>query len=382
MQMAVSDMARAKRQKISSSKRWVVKIGSALLTENSSGLHQQAMTGWARQVAQLMAAGRSITLVSSGAVAEGLIRLDWSSRPREIARLQAAAAVGQSGLIRCWEEAFSETGRIAAQVLLSGTDIQSRQRYLNARAALHALLSLGAVPIINENDTVATEEIRLGDNDTLAGQVVNLLDADLLVILTDQAGLCEEDPRHNPKAQLVEEADVQDPRLRQAAAGSAGELGRGGMITKLQAAEQAARSGADTIIADGRMPEVLYRVAAGEAVGTLLKSGHSVQAARKNWLVGLPPSGALVLDDGAVLALCKEGRSLLPVGVVDVQGEFERGDTVSCLNAAGTEVARGLANYGAAAVQRILGCASSDIEQKLGYRDEEELIHRNNLVLL
>ncbi len=359
-----------------------MKIGSALLTGNGSSLHQQAMAGWARQVAQLATEERSITLVSSGAVAEGLVRLNWSSRPREIARLQAAAAVGQSGLIRCWEEAFSKAGRLAAQVLLSRDDIQSRERYLNARAALHALLSLGVIPIINENDTVATEEIRLGDNDTLAGQVVNLLDADLLVILTDQIGLCEEDPRRNPEAKLIQEADVRDPRLRQVAAGSAGELGRGGMITKLQAAEQASRSGADTIIVDGGMPEVLHHIASGEAVGTLLKNEYPVRAARKNWLIGLQPGGVLVLDDGAVTALCERGRSLLPVGVTEVRGEFERGDTVSCLNAAGTEVARGLANYGSAATRRILGCTSGEIEQRLGYRDEEELIHRNNLVLL
>ena len=375
-------MAAAARKAAGDSRRWVVKVGSALLTSDGSGLHRQAMEDWASQTAQLAAEGRGMALVSSGAVAEGLIRLGWRTRPREIARLQAAAAIGQSGLIRCWEDAFSATGRAAAQVLLSRADIESRQRYLNARAALHALLSLGAIPVINENDTVATEEIRLGDNDTLAGLVVNLLDADLLVILTDQAGLCEEDPRHNAAAPLIEEADIQDPRLRQVAAGGVGELGRGGMVTKLQAAELAARSGADTIIVDGRMPEVLSRIAAGEAVGTLLKGGYRARSQRKNWLVGLQPGGALSLDDGAVAALRREGGSLLPVGVTAVQGKFERGEAVACLDASGTEIARGLSNYTTAEVRSILGCASSEIEKKLGYRNGEEIIHRDNLVLL
>ena len=365
------------------SKRWVVKIGSALLTNDGRGLDVAAIASWVSQMASLRKQGIELVLVSSGSVAEGMTRLGWSRRPSAIHDLQAAAAVGQMGLVQTYERAFQQYGYHTAQILLVHDDLSDRQRYLNARSTLQTLLALNVVPVVNENDTVATDEIRFGDNDTLAALVANLIDADLLVILTDQAGLYESDPRLNPQASLVYEAAVSDERLAEMAGGSAGSLGRGGMITKLRAARLAARSGADTVIVGGRTENVLGRVAAGEELGTFLYTDRKPFAARKQWLAGhLKTRGVLVLDDGAVDVLRRSGKSLLPVGVKSVSGRFQRGEMVSCIDQQGGEIARGLINYGDQDAAKIAGLSSARIAQVLGYQGDEELIHRDNMVLI
>lgn len=371
------------RHKLPSARRWVVKIGSALLTADGKGLDRDAMTGWVEQIVTLLDQGIEVVLVSSGAVAEGMSRLGWKSRPAAVHDLQAAAAVGQMGLVQAYESRFQVHGRHTAQILVDHDDLSNRERYLNARRTLQALIRLGVVPVVNENDTVVTDEIRFGDNDTLAALVANLIDASLLVILTDQHGLYNKDPRANPDAVLVSEGRAGDPALDDLAGGSAGNLGRGGMITKLRAAKLAARSGASTVIAYGREPGVLERLAQGEALGTLLVSDDEPIAARKQWLAGqLQAKGSLTLDAGAVKVLREQGKSLLPVGVAACSGHFTRGELVRCLDETGREVARGLVNYNADETRRILGQSSARIADILGYCDDEELIHRDNLVLV
>jgi glutamate 5-kinase len=370
------------RDKLKNSRRWVVKVGSSLVTARGQGLDRVAIADWCAQIAALRHEGHQIVLVSSGAVAEGMARLGLAKRPATLHGLQAAAAVGQMGLVRAYETAFEEHGIRAAQILLTHEDVSDRGRYLNARGTLNTLLELGVVPVVNENDTVATDEIRFGDNDTLGALTVNLVEADLLVLLTDQEGLYDSDPRANPTAQLVSEADLSDARLAGMAGDSKGALGRGGMRTKLTAAHWAARSGAATVIAHGRNPEALLRIARGEVLGSLLKPAQTVMAARKRWIAGqLQVRGRLGLDAGAVKVLREQGRSLLPVGVTRAEGEFERGDLVLCLDGEGREVARGLVNYNAAEAQRILGAPSAEIAKRLGYPGEAELIHRDNLVI-
>jgi len=372
-----------KRQLLGTSKRWIVKIGSALLTNNGRGLDTVAIESWVAQMATLRQDGREIVLVSSGAVAEGMKRLKWAQRPKELYQLQAAAAVGQMGMIQTYESAFQRSGFHTAQILLTHEDLANRQRYLNARSTLRTLIGLGVIPVINENDTVATEEIRFGDNDTLAGLIANLVEADLLIILTDQAGLYERDPRLDPTAALVPEGYAGDPKLAAMAGGAGSPVGRGGMLTKLQAATRAARSGATTLIVSGRIPEVLLKVAAGENLGTLILPAQAPLAARKQWLAShLKVRGKLYLDEGAVRVLRNLGKSLLPIGVTRAEGEFSRGEMVTCLNPAGQEVARGLVNYNAQETQKILGHPSDQIERLLSYVDEAELIHRDNLVLI
>jgi glutamate 5-kinase len=370
------------RQLLASARRWVIKIGSALLTNDGRGLDGAMMDAWVTQVATLRAQGLEIVLVSSGAVAEGMARLAWKERPKAMHELQAAAAIGQMGLVQAYEQRFQKHGLRTAQVLFTHEDVKDRQRYLNASGTLRTLIRLGAVPIVNENDTVATDEIRLGDNDTLAALTVNLVEADVLVILTDQAGLFEADPRSNPESRLVHEGKAGDPALMAMAGGSAGELGRGGMRTKLSAAAQAAHSGAMTVIAHGREPDVLQRLVRGEEVGTLLVSGEQKLAARKRWIAGQRQvRGKLHLDGGAAEVLRKAGKSLLPIGVTRIEGSFSRGDLVACLEPGGAEVARGLVNYGAEEARRILGRPSAEIPSLLGYAGDPELIHRDNLVL-
>ena len=370
------------REKLAKAKRWVVKVGSSLVTAKGQGLDRQAIGAWAAQVAALRKDGREIVLVSSGAVAEGMARLGLKQRPAVLNELQAAAAVGQMGLVQAWESAFQQHGLHTAQVLLTHEDVSDRNRYLNARGTLQALLEYGAVPVINENDTVATDEIRLGDNDTLAALAVNLVEAEVLAILTDQDGLFEADPRARKDAKLVTEAELSDPKLEAMAGEGRGELGRGGMRTKLIAARWAARSGAATVIAHGRSADVLAKLASGEPVGTLLKPAQGVMAARKRWIAGqLQVRGKVHLDAGAVTVLRDKGKSLLPVGVKKVEGDFGRGDLVACVDPEGHEVARGLVNYDAAESKRILGLASAKVQAALGYPGAPELIHRDNLVL-
>jgi len=363
-------------------KRWVIKIGSALLTNNGAGLDRNAIDGWVNQIADLLLQGKEVVLVSSGAIAEGIVRLDWQHRPDSIHELQAAAAVGQMGLIQAYESSFQRFDRLTAQILLDHDDMASRQRYLNARGVLQTLMSLTVVPIVNENDTVVTDEIRFGDNDSLAALVANLIDADMLVILTDKDGLYSANPDLEPDAHLISQAMAADTALDALAGGSSGTLGRGGMVTKLQAARLAARSGCSTIIAGGRNANILHQVAAGDEVGTLLSAGQKPLAARKQWLAGqLQVKGQLVLDAGAVKVLTQQGRSLLAVGVRQVIGTFTRGDLVSCVNADGLEVARGLVNYNANEAARIQGQSTESIAGILGYREDDELIHRDNLVI-
>jgi glutamate 5-kinase len=372
----------SQRSEISAARRWVIKIGSALLTDDGRGLDENMIRALVAQLAQLRRDGCEVVLVSSGAVAAGLVRLGWDTRPHLVHDLQAAAAVGQSVLVQSYESAFKTHGIATAQVLLGHDDVTARDRYLNARGTLNTLLQLGVVPVINENDTVVTDEIRFGDNDTLAALVANLIDADALLLLTDQLGLYREDPRRNPDAELVEVSDVHDGSL-DGMAGEGGSFGRGGMVTKLRAARLAARSGTETVIASGRVDGVVTQVAAGETVGTWLRTGEQPQNARKQWLASMVNIGGSVeLDDGAVKVLRESGRSLLPVGVTAVEGYFGRGDMVSCVDSQGREIARGLVNYSAAETQRIMGSASKDIESILGYQVDEELIHRDNLVLV
>jgi len=361
----------------------VVKVGSSLVTNDGRGLDAAAIARWAAQIAQLRALGKRCVLVSSGAIAEGLQRLGWTRRPHAMHQLQAAAAVGQMGLVQCYETSFREHGLATAQVLLTHADMADRQRYLNARSTLRTLLELGVIPVINENDTVVTDEIKFGDNDTLGALVANLVEADALVILTDQQGLFDADPRRHPEARLIAEAEAGEPRLEQFAGGAGTALARGGMLTKVLAAKRAARSGAHTVIASGREPDVLLRIARGERVGTLLTARTMPLAARKQWLADhLKLGGRLKLDAGAVRALASRGKSLLPIGVIGVSGEFERGAVVACEDPQGREVARGLVNYSAAETRQIMRKPSSDIESILGYVDAPELIHRDNLVLL
>jgi glutamate 5-kinase len=361
----------------------VVKIGSALLTDPATGLVRERIQIWCEEIHGLLGRGRQILLVSSGAVAEGIARLGLKSRPATVHGLQAAAAVGQMGLVQAYEQAFSAHGRRTAMVLLTHDDLADRQRYLNARSTLETLLGLGVIPVINENDTVATDEIRFGDNDTLAALVANLLQADLLIILTDTDGLHEQDPRRCRDAPLVSWADAVDERLDGMVGGGPGELGRGGMVTKLKAARIAARSGADTVIAGGRQPDVLQRIFAGDAVGTLLTASILPLDARKRWIAGqLRAKGDLVLDAGAVQAVCSRGVSLLPVGVVAVRGRFARGDVVRCLDAEGQVVGQGLVNYSSDEAERLKGAVSSEIAARLGFSLEPELVHRDNLVVL
>jgi glutamate 5-kinase len=365
-------------------KTLVVKVGSSLVTDEGRGLDSQAIAHWADQIARLKEMGKRVVLVSSGAIAEGIKRLGWTRRPHALHELQAAAAVGQMGLIQVYETCFRKHGLATAQILLTHEDLADRTRYLNARSTLRTLLLLDVVPVVNENDTVVTEEIRFGDNDTLGALVTNLIEADALVILTDQQGLYSADPRKDPHARLIRNARAGDPELEAMAGGAGSAIGRGGMLTKVLAAKRAARSGAHTIIAWGREPDVLLRLARGEAIGTQLTADETSKlAARKKWLADhLQVRGRLVLDAGAVRAISEEGKSLLPIGVVDVQGEFARGDVVACVDEAGHEIARGLTNYGAQEARRIMRHASSEIEALLGYVDEPELIHRDSLALL
>ncbi|WP_106387140.1 glutamate 5-kinase [Pseudohongiella nitratireducens] len=362
--------------------RWLIKIGSSLITNDGSGLDRPAIEQWVAQLVALRKMGIEVILVSSGAVAEGVARLGMKSRPREVHLQQAAAAVGQMGLVQTYETAFQVYGVHTAQVLLTHDDLANRRRYLNARSTLSGLVEMGVVPVINENDTVATAELCFGDNDTLGAMVANLLGADTLVILTDQKGLHESDPRQNPDAPLIKEARANDRALLKMAGGS-GKLGRGGMATKITAARLAARSGARTIIASGREADVLVRLAKGEMVGTRLVPERQPVAARKQWLAGqLKVKGTLTLDAGAEKVLRESGRSLLPVGVTAVSGNFDRGEVVSCINAEGTEIARGLVNYNAKEAQKLLRQPSRQIESLLGYAGDVEMIHRDNLVIL
>ena len=371
------------RTEFNSAKRIVVKIGSSLLTDGGQGLDINAITRWVEQIAGIHNNGIETLLVSSGSVAEGMCRLGWKHRPQTLHELQAAASVGQMGLIQAYETRFQTYGLHTAQLLLTHEDLSDRQRYLNARSALLTLLELKVIPIINENDGVATEEIRFGDNDTLAAMVTNLVDADLLIILTDQAGLYEQDPNLNPEAQLIEHISVSDPRLFKMAGGSHGGQGRGGMLTKMQAAKLAAHSGAGTVIASGSAPDILTRLTQGQNIGTFLQPDIEPLIARKRWLAGqLHVKGYLQLDSGAVQALHETGKSLLAAGIIQVRGNFQRGDLVACVDQANRPVARGLINYNSEETEKIQGQASSEIEVLLGYIDEPELIHRDNLVLI
>jgi glutamate 5-kinase len=364
-------------------RRLVVKVGSSLVTDEGRGLDAAAVTRWAAQIAGLKRAGRQIVLVSSGAIAEGIKRLGWTARPSAIHELQAAAAVGQMGLVQAYESAFAEFGLRTAQILLTHEDLADRRRYLNARSTLVTLLALDVIPIINENDTVTTDEIRFGDNDTLGALVTNLIEADVLILLTDQQGLFTADPRRDPAATLVRAARAGDSQLEAMAGGAGSAIGSGGMLSKVLAAKRAARSGASTIIADGREEDVLTRLAAGEDIGTSLVAPEISLAARKQWLADhVQLAGRLTLDAGAVRALVRDGKSLLPIGVVRVDGNFERGEIVGCFDPDGREIARGLVNYSAQEAARIARKPSSGIEAILGYVDESELIHRDNLVLL
>jgi glutamate 5-kinase len=363
--------------------RIVVKIGSSLVTNHGQGLDHARLSSIAEQIAYLKEEKKTVVLVSSGAIAEGMQRLNWKKRPHELYKLQAAAAVGQMGLVQTYESCFYNHKLQAAQLLLTHEDLSDRKRYLNARSTLTTLLDMNVVPIINENDSVATDEIRFGDNDTLAALVTNLIEADVLVILTDQAGLYTTDPRIDSKAKLLNRVMVEDPAIEQMAGGTGSSIGRGGMLTKIIAAKHAARSGAHTIIASGHEENILIRLAQGESVGTQLLTNTKKLAARKQWLADhLQVHGNITLDEGAVKALTVEGKSLLPIGVIETTDNFERGEVVNCINAKGEEIARGLINYSAAETRKILRCASSEIETILGYVDEMELIHRDNLVLL
>ncbi len=363
--------------------RIVVKIGSSLVTNHGQGLDHARLSSIAEQIAHLKEEKKTVVLVSSGAIAEGMQRLNWKTRPHELYKLQAAAAVGQMGLVQTYESCFYNHKLQAAQLLLTHEDLSDRKRYLNARSTLTTLLDMNVVPIINENDSVTTDEIRFGDNDMLAALVTNLIEADVLVILTDQAGLYTTDPRIDSKAKLLNRVMVEDPAIEQMAGGTGSSIGRGGMLTKIIAAKHAARSGAHTIIASGHEENILIRLAQGESVGTQLLTNTKKLAARKQWLADhLQVHGNITLDEGAVKALTVEGKSLLPIGVIETTDNFERGEVVNCINAKGEEIARGLINYSAAETRKILRCASSEIETILGYVDEMELIHRDNLVLL
>jgi glutamate 5-kinase len=364
-------------------RRIVVKVGSSLVTNEGRGVDADAIANWCRQLAALAHEGRELIMVSSGAIAEGMKRLGWATRPKELHDLQAAAAVGQMGLVQMYESKLREQGLRSAQVLLTHADLTDRERYLNARSTLLTLLDLKVIPVINENDTVVNDEIKFGDNDTLGALVANLVEADALVILTDQRGLYASDPRNNPGARFIDDARAGDPELERMAGGAGSSLGRGGMLTKVLAAKRAAGSGASTIIAWGRETDVLLRLAAGEPIGTALRAQTPKQTARKRWMVDhLQLRGAVTVDEGACSKLRGEGKSLLPIGVLTVSGDFVRGDVIAVRSPAGVEVARGLANYSAAESRLIARKPSAQIGSLLGFANEPELIHRDNLVLL
>ena len=368
-------------------RRIVVKVGSSLVTNEGRGLDESAIAQWCHQLAALVqgddAGRREVIMVSSGAIAEGMKRLGWSTRPSEVHELQAAAAVGQMGLAQMYETKLREQGLRSAQVLLTHADLADRERYLNARSTLLTLLQLGVLPVINENDTVVNDEIKFGDNDTLGALVANLVEADVLVILTDQKGLYTADPRKDPSAQFVHEARAGDPALEAMAGGAGSSIGKGGMITKILAAKRAAGSGASTVIAWGREPDVLVRLAQGEAIGTLLVAQTAKTQARKQWMVDhLQLRGAVVVDAGAAAKLCGEGKSLLPIGMTQVEGEFSRGDVIAIRDTDGREIARGLANYASAEARLLCRKPSGAFEQLLGYAAEPEMVHRDNLVLV
>jgi glutamate 5-kinase len=366
---------------LATAKRIVVKVGSSLVTNEGRGLDAQAIGAWCAQLAALARDGREVVMVSSGAIAEGMKRLGWTTRPRELPELQAAAAVGQMGLAQMYETQLATHGLKSAQVLLTHADLADRERYLNARSTLLALLAFKVIPVINENDTVVNDEIKFGDNDTLGALVANLVEADALVILTDQKGLYSADPRKDASARFVDVAEAGDPALERMAGGAGSSIGKGGMITKVLAAKRAAGSGASTIIAWGREPEVLLRLARGESIGTALVARTAKLAARKQWMADhLQLRGGVTVDAGAVEKLQREGKSLLPIGVTGVEGEFLRGDVIAIKDPAGQPIARGLANYSAAETRLIARKASSLIEATLGYAAEPELIHRDNLV--
>jgi glutamate 5-kinase len=363
--------------------RIIVKVGSSLVTDEGRGLDHTAIARWAAQIAALRGLGKEVVLVSSGAIAEGMLRLGFNARPTDIHELQACAACGQMGLAQIYESSFRTHGIQTAQVLLTHADLADRERYLNARSTLTTLLRLGVVPIINENDTVVTDEIKFGDNDTLGALVANLIEADVLVILTDQRGLFSSDPRKDPNARLIEEAQAGDPALEAMAGGAGSSIGRGGMLTKVLAARRAARSGAHTIIAWGREDEALVRLAGGEMIGTQLTAPTGRLTARRQWMIDhLHTTGEVVLDAGAVQKLTREGKSLLPIGVIAVRGEFGRGQVITCIDEAGEPLARGLTNYTSSEVRRIMRHSSAEIERILGYVEGPELVHRDNLVLL
>ena len=367
---------------LSQAKRIVVKVGSSLVTNEGRGLDAEAIGLWCEQLAALVHGEREVIMVTSGAVAEGMKRLGWSTRPKGIHELQAAAAVGQMGLVQMYESKLRENGIGSAQVLLTHADLADRERYLNARSTLLTLLHLGVVPVINENDTVVNDEIKFGDNDTLGALVANLVEADALVILTDQVGLFTADPRHDPNASFVHEAKAGDPALEAMAGGAGSSLGKGGMLTKILAAKRAAGSGASTVIAWGREPNVLLRLTQGEAIGTLLVAQTRKSQARKQWMADhLQMRGSVTIDAGAATKVRENGKSLLPIGMVSVQGDFSRGDVIGIRDMAGSEMARGLANYASAEARLICRKSSAEFEKLLGYTGEPEMVHRTNLVL-
>ncbi|MFP5462349.1 MAG: glutamate 5-kinase [Gammaproteobacteria bacterium] len=367
---------------VRAARRIVVKVGSSLVTDEGRGLDAAAISQWGEQIARLRGMGKDVVMVSSGAIAEGMKRLGWAKRPKEMHEQQAAAAVGQMGLAQVYESCFREHGLATAQVLLTHDDLADRKRYLNARSTLLTLLQLGVVPIINENDTVVTDEIKFGDNDTLGALVTNLIDADCLVILTDQQGLFTADPRRDPQAKLLSQVAAGDPVLETMAGGAGSSIGKGGMITKVLAARRAASGGAHTVVASGREPAVLVRLAQGEDIGTQFVAQTPRLAARKKWMADhLQLRGSVRIDAGAVRAVQREGKSLLPIGVIDVIGDFERGEVVACLDPEGREIARGLINYSSSEARRIMRRPSAEIEGILGFVEESELIHRDNLVL-
>ncbi len=376
-------MSIASKSAVHSAQRIVVKVGSSLVTNNGKGLDNTAIRQWAAQIAALRKQNKQVVLVSSGSVAEGMARLNWQTRPKAMNELQAAAAIGQMGLIQAYETAFHEHNICAAQILLTHEDLADRHRYLNARSTMFTLLDLGVIPIVNENDTVVTDEIRLGDNDTLGALVTNLIEADALIILTDQSGLYDSDPRKNPQAKLISVAKAGDPALEEMAGGAGSNIGTGGMATKVLAAKRAANSGAHTIIASGREPNVLERLSQGESIGSELRASVAVRSARKQWLADhLRLRGQITLDEGALQALTQQGKSLLPVGVIGVNGDFERGDVVACVDENHVEYARGLINYSSSDTRRIMRQPTHNIETILGSMTAGELMHRNNMVVL
>ena len=370
------------RSDLKNTKRWVVKIGSALLTDDGQGLNREALAGWVAQMVELKNLGVEVVIVSSGSVAEGMKRLGWNTRPKLLNELQAAASVGQMGLIQAYESKFSQYDIHSAQILMTHDDLSNRKRYLNVKSAIETLLEYGVVPIINENDTVVTDEIRFGDNDTLAALTANLISADVLVILTDQQGLYNDNPRENPNAELISEARVSRKDIEAMASSEGGALGKGGMYTKVMAAKRAARSGTATLIASGRERNILPNLFNGLSQGTLLIPDLEPLTARQQWLAGhLQAKGALVLDAGAVEVLRSSGKSLLPIGVKSMRGNFQRGEMVVCFDESGNEVARGLINYSLVEAKKIMGKPSHQIESILGFIEDESLVHRDNLVL-